>query len=247
MLKFSLLSLAGTIALTATCYAASDAAQSARDAARQYGAAVRNCDMAWAVDSMYPPLRRTYADQLSTRRPGSEAETARRIMGTQMETTEQARARMAANDRTLRARYAKMGRDMKASGVRIESFTVNAPFAEYIVTPPMAAITAVRRDTQGQVRAEDLQVSGDRSRIVILPTTLVIGMPSRHGITRVERRSHIFAVRDEVISDKGYARGTELNRWYFIDGNTDVNTLRTFFPDLPLHIKLPPAVNRRLP
>ena len=45
----------------------SEAAKTAREAAREYGAAVRNCDMGWALDSMYPPLRRTYADQLSSR------------------------------------------------------------------------------------------------------------------------------------------------------------------------------------
>ena len=48
--------------LTATA-APSEAAQSARDAAREYGAAVRNCDLAWALDFMYPPVRRTLADR----------------------------------------------------------------------------------------------------------------------------------------------------------------------------------------
>ena len=53
-------------------------------------------------------------------------------------------------------------------------------------------------------------------------------------------------MRDEVITDTGISRGTKLNQWYFIDGNTDVNTLRTFFPDLPLYIKLPASGDRTL-
>ena len=66
----------------------SEVAKSAREAAREYGAAVRNCDMGWALDSMYPPLRRTYADQLSSRDPRMEAANARRIMGAQDEPQE---------------------------------------------------------------------------------------------------------------------------------------------------------------
>jgi hypothetical protein len=105
---------------------------------------------------------------------------------------------------------------------------------------------AVRKDTEGVRKVEEVQQTKDRSRIVVLPTTLVISMPSRNGTTRMERRSHIFAVRDEVITDTGISRGTKLNQWYFIDGNTDVNTLRTFFPDLPLYLKLPASGDRTL-
>ena len=43
---------AAAMALVSVCQAASDAATSAREAAQQYGATVRNCDMRWAVDSM---------------------------------------------------------------------------------------------------------------------------------------------------------------------------------------------------
>jgi hypothetical protein len=38
-----------------------------------------------------------------------------------------------------------------------------------------------------------------------------------------------------------------LNKWYFIDGNTPVNTLRTFFPNLPLNLRLPATGDRILP
>ncbi len=227
---------------------ASDAAASAREAARRYGAAVRNCDMNWAVDSMYPPLRRTYADRLTVTAPGSEAARAHRIMGInkRSETPEEARARMIASDRALRAKYAKMGQAMRDSGMKIESFTVGAPYSEYEVTPPMDSVQAVRKDTKGVRKVEEVQQTRDRSRIVVLPTTLVISVPTRNGATRIERRSYIFAVRDEVITDTGISRGTKLNRWYFIDSNTDVNTLRTFFPDLPLYIKLPATGDRTL-
>lgn len=228
--------------------AASDAAANAREAARRYGAAVRNCDMNWAVDSMYPPLRRTYADRLTATAPGSEAARAHRIMGInkRSETPAEARARMIASDRALRAKYAKMGQAMKESGVKIESFSVGAPYSEYVVTPPMDSVQAVRKDTKGIRKVEEVQQTRDRSRIVVLPTTLVISIPTRHGSTRIERRSYIFAVRDEVITDTGISRGTKLNQWYFIDSNTDVNTLRTFFPDLPLYIKLPATGDRTL-
>lgn len=245
---FSYILLAAFL-ISGVCRAASEAAASAREAARQYGAAVRNCDMEWAVDFMYPPLRHTYADQLRGGTPDSEAKRARRIMGIGAqggETVEEARARMAASDRALRAKYARMGKTMKEQGVRIESFTVEAPYSEYVVTPPMASVKAVRQDTRARRAVEELQTTRDRSRIVVLPTTLVISMPSRQGTTRIERKSYIFAVRDEVITDTGIRRGTKLNQWYFIDGNTDVNTLRTFFPDLPLYLRLPASGDRTL-
>lgn len=238
---------AAALALVSVCQAASDAATSAREAAQQYGAAVRNCDMRWAVDSMYPPLRRTYADQLTSRTREAEIARARRVQGLDRETVEEARARMAANDKALRAKYARMGEDMKKSGLTVESYTVGEATAEYVVTPPMAAVSQVRKDTSGRVRAENIGNTQERSRIVVLPTTLVISAPAQNGRrTRMERRSYIFAVRDEIITDKSQPRGTVPNKWYFIDGNTDVNTLRTFFPDLPLYIKLPASGDRTL-
>ena len=114
MKKAFLLILLTAGLLSGVSSAASDAANNAREAARRYGAAVRNCDMGWAVDSMYPPLRRTYADQLSATTPGSEAARAHRIMGinNRSETKEEARARMIASDRALREKYASMGKAM---------------------------------------------------------------------------------------------------------------------------------------
>ncbi len=243
---FSLLSVAA-LALGCLCQAASEAANSARAAAQQYGAAVRNCDMRWAVDSMYPPLRRTYADRLTSNTREAEIARARRVQGLDRETKVQARARMAANDKALRGRYARMGEEMKKNGVQVESYSVGEATAEYVVTPPMAAVSQVRQDTRGRVRAENIGNTQERSRIVVLPTTLVISVPAQNGSrTRMERRSYIFAVRDEVITDTSMPRGTELNKWYFIDGNTDVNTLRSFFPDLPLYLDLPGTGDRIL-
>ena len=245
MKSFSL--FAATLALVSVCQAASDAATSAREAAQQYGAAVRNCDMRWAVDSMYPPLRRTYADQLTASTREAEIARARRVQGLDRETVVEAKARMAASDKALRARYARMGEEMKKAGLTVESYSVGDATAEYVVTPPMAAVSQVRKDTAGRVRAENIGNTQERSRVVVLPTTLVISAPARDGRrTRMERRSYIFAVRDEVITDTSLPRGTVLNKWYFIDGNTDVNTLRTFFPDLPLYLRLPSTGDRIL-
>ena len=243
---FSLLSVAA-LALGCLCQAASEAADSARAAAQQYGAAVRNCDMRWAVDSMYPPLRRTSADRLTTNTREAEIARARRVQGLDRETAAQAKARMAANDKALRARYARMGEEMKQRGLQVESYTVGEATAEYVVTPPVATISQVRQDTRGRVRAEKIGNTQERSRVVVLPTTLVVSLPAQNGgRTRMERRSYIFAVRDEVITDKSVSRGTELNKWYFIDGNTDVNTLRSFFPNLPLYLNLPGTGDRIL-
>lgn len=236
------------LAVMSVCQAASDAATSAREAAQQYGAAVRNCDMRWAVDFMYPPLRRTYADQLTSSSREDEIARARRVQGLDRETVIQAKARMAASDKALRAKYARMGEEMKQRGLTVESFTVGEATSEYVVTPPMATVSQVRKDTSGRIRAEQIGNTQERSRVVILPTTLVISAPAANGKrTRMERRSYIYAVRDEVIVDTSKPRGTELNKWYFIDGNTSVNTLRTFFPNLPLYLKLPGTGDRILP
>lgn len=236
------LMMAGGMAMAAPV---SEVAKSAREAAREYGAAVRNCDMGWALDSMYPPLRRTYADQLSSRDPRMEAANARRIMGTERESDAQAQARMKANSKALRDRYVKMGQDMRAAGFKVESFTVGNAVAEYVVNPPTALARQVRRDTAGRTRVEDLKSDKDRSRLVVLPTKLVYSLPDADGRTqRVQRDGYIFAVRDEVISTPGLARGTKLNKWYFIDSNTDVNILRAFFPNLPLNIELPDCGER---
>ena len=246
MKRFSLFAAAAV--LVSVCQAASETADSARAAAQQYGAAVRNCDMSWALDSMYPPLRLTYADMLTSRGAGAEAARARRIQGLDRETTVEAKARIAASDKALRAKYTRMGEEMKKRGLTVESYTVGSATAEYVVTPPMAAVSQVRQDRAGRVRAENIGNTQERSRVVVLPTTLVISVPAANGSrTRMERRSFIYAVRDEVITDKSQPRGTVLNKWYFIDGNTPVNTLRTFFPNLPLNLRLPATGDRILP
>ena len=231
--------------------AVSDVANSAAEAARSYGAAVRSCDMGWALDYMYPPIKRLYAEQFAGRSE-KEAENARRIMGLTRESSAQARARAEAGMRALREHYVKMGKQMVGSGLKIESFTVREPYAEYELTPRSGMVNAVKRDREGRVRADELQGNGERSRLVVLPTVLVVSGQGKDGsIVRVERRSHIFAIRDEVVHGGTDRNGltpqeTKINRWYFVDGNTDINTLRTFFPGLPLNMRLPSGGERVL-
>ncbi len=233
-------------------YAAeSEIARSAVEAARSYGAAVRSCDMGWALDYMYPPLKRLYAEQLSNRN-GNEADNARRTMGLTKETTAQARARIEAGLTALRNHYVKMGKQMISSGVKIESFSVGEPVSEYVLTPPTGMVSAVIQDREGRVRVDELNEGEERSRLVVLPTVIVVSGPGKGGSTvRVERRSHIYAIRDEVVNGKLNRNGltahdTKLNKWYFADGNTDINTLRTFFPGLPLNLRLPDGGERVL-
>ncbi len=227
------------VAVATTCPAApqAEAVRTAQEAARQYGAAVRNCDLGWALDSMYPPLKRTYADRYANSgNPEAEAADARRIMGTSRESTAEAQARMRANERALRNYYVRMGQSMKSSGFKVEDFSVGAPFAEYELTP---AGSIMRQARQGAA-VEAIDDSRDRSRLVVLPTRLTYSVPDRYDRrVKVLRKGYIFALRDEVISSKINTRGTQLNRWYFVDGNTNVNLLRAFFPDLPLNISLP--------
>lgn len=231
----------------ACAQAISDAAGTARDAAREYGAAVRNCDMGWALDFMYPPLKRSYADQMSAQDKNAEIDRARRIMGTAKESEEQARRRMADNMKALRAKYVRMGREMKAAGFKVESFSVGAPIAEYVVNPPTEVIRTVTGDTRGAIRAEDIQDGRGRSRFVVLPTTLVCCMPDAEGrMRRIQRTGCLFAVRDEVLPGRMNDRGTQINKWYFIDGDTPVTRLRAFFPNLPLNIKMPPSGDKAL-
>ena len=242
-------------ALACACSTASagvsEIADSAAEAARSYGAAVRSCDMGWALDYMYPPLKRMYAEQFAGR-GDKEADNARRIMGLTQETPQQARARGESGMRALREHYVKMGKQMISSGLKIESFTVREPVSEYVLTPPSSVVNAVKRDKDGRVRADELQGDGERSRLVVLPTVLVVSGPGKNGTTvRVERRSHIYAIRDEVVRGEIDRNGltpreTRINKWYFVDGNTDINTLRTFFPGLPLNITLPSGDERVL-
>lgn len=141
-----------------------------------------------------------------------------------------------------------MGRQMKEMDVRVESFTVSPAVAEYELTLPKSVAGAVRRDASGQTAADELKMGRNCSRLVILPTTLIVSVPDpRSGKrVRVEQKSHLFAVRDEVMENSGSGRGTEINRWYFIDGKTEVSTLRNFFMDIPLRLKLPITSSRQL-
>ncbi len=238
-------------ACTTASAAVSEIANSAVEAARSYGAAVRSCDMGWALDYMYPPLKRMYAEQFASR-GDKEADNARRIMGLVEESPEQARLRIQNGMRALREHYVKMGKQMISSGLKIESFTVRDPVAEYVLAPPAGMVSAVRKDKEGKVRADEFQENDERSRLVVLPTVLVISGPAKNGSSvRIERRSHIYAIRDEVVRggvDRNglTPRETRLNKWYFVDGNTDINTLRSFFPGLPLHIILPGGGERVL-
>ncbi len=227
------------VTMATVCCAApmTEAGRTAQEAARQYGAAVRNCDMGWALDSMYPPLKRTYADRYgNSGNPEAEAADARRIMGTSRESTAEAQARMRANERALRNHYVRMGQAMKAAGFKVEDFTVGAPHAEYELTPA----GSIMKQARTGAAVEELDDTRDRSRLIVLPTSLTYSMPDRSGRrVKVLRKSYIFALRDEIVSARVNMRGTQLNRWYFVDGNTNVNLLRAFFPDLPLNIDLP--------
>lgn len=255
MIRCILKSLALVAALSGAVQAAvSEVGRSAVEAARSYGAAVRSCDMGWAFDFMYPPLKSTYAEQYSNRN-GKEAENARRIMhisGTE-ETVAQQRARREANVRALRDYYVKMGEQIKKSGVKIEAYNVREPVSEYVLTPPRGVVNAVYRDAKGQVNADQLQGETERSRLVVLPVTLTVAVVDPHtaDVRRIERRSHIYAIRDEVVSGPVDARGvtrrgTKINQWYFLDGNTDTSILRTFFPNLPPRLRLPDSGERVL-
>lgn len=258
--------LAAVITVTlgmASAWAApvSDIARSAVDAARSYGAAVRSCDMGWALDSMYPPLKKTYAEQFSNR-SGNERENARRVMGLTKESREEARLRTQAGLKALREHYVRMGRQLANSGMKIESFVVGEPVSEYVVNPPSAMVNGAEptswNGNEGMVSAGEKvprnvpQAQRERSRVVVLPTTLIVSGPSpQGGVTRVERRGHIYAIRDEVVNGETDRNGltpreTRLNKWYFVDSNTDINTLRAFFPNLPLRLTLPDGGERVL-
>lgn len=255
MKSIAMITAAAVVALGAVVQAAvSDMGRSAVEAARSYGAAVRSCDMAWALDFMYPPLKYTYAEHFANRQ-GREVENARRIMGINVrdESSAQMRARLEANVKKLREYYSKMGEQMRAGGLKIEAYKVHEPVAEYIVTPPGGVANAAIRDSQAQVSADQLQGEAERCRLVVLPITLTASMadPRTGEVTRIERRGHIYAIRDEQVSGGADKRGmsrrdTKINQWYFADGNTDIGLLRAFFPNLPTHIKLPDSGERVL-
>ena len=238
-------------ALTAEAAPVSSAAREAQAEANAYKGAVINCDMGWAVDCMYPPIKWTLADRLASRDPRKERENAHRIMGTggHKESDADARRRMERNIRALRDEYVRIGQRMKEGGFRVERYIVGTPMAEYVLPHSAAAIRAVRADGTRLTAADKMRWEGGRSRLVVLPTTLWYSIPDESGRRmRIERRDFIYAVRDEVVqttNNRNY-RGTEINKWYFIDSNTDVNTLRSYFPTLPLNIARPDTGERPL-
>lgn len=238
--RYDVLMAAVVAAVVAPAWGApvSDMALSAVEAARSYGAAVRSGDMGWALDYMYPPLKKLYAEQYVNRSTGNEIENARRIMGITRESREQAQARTRSALKALRDHYVRIGKERTSKGIKIESFTVQQPVAEYVLTTPSAIVN-------------EAAGSANRSRLVVLPTTAVFSGPSRNGqgSVRVERRAHIYAIRDEVVNGPLDRNGftlhdTKINKWYFADSNTDINTLRAFFPNLPLRLTLPDGGER---
>jgi len=244
-----------TGAITAEASPVSSAAREAQAEANAYKGAVVNCDMGWAVDSMYPPLKWTLADRLASRDPRTERENALRIMGTggQKESDEVARRRMERNIRALKEEYIRLGEKMKQGGFKVERYVVGTPMAEYVLPHSSTATRAIRNDSTQRKRrmtsAENIKWEGGHSRLVVLPTTLWYSVPTESGRRlRIERKDFIYAVRDEQVqsSDNRNYRGTVINKWYFIDGNTDVNTLRSYFPTLPLNIARPDTGERPL-
>lgn len=225
----------------------SAAGKEAQSAANEYRAAVMTCEMGWCFDAMYPPIKRTLADRLASRTQGDNTDY---IMGKKKMSTEQAEARMKKNLDALRAQYVEMGRQMKAAGFKVERFVIGAPYAEYELVSSGSALRSIRESSRKDKykEAEDIKLQGDRSRLVVLPTTLWFSVPDPTSGRRVrmERRDFIYAVRDEAYRDNRNTRGTEPNKWYFIDSNTNVNTLRTYFPTLPLNIKTPDTGDRPL-
>ncbi len=242
-----LLPLLAVASLATPLHAASEIANQAQASAAQLAGAVRNCDMSWMVDRMYPPLKLMYAQQLSSRSKAGERQNAQRFMQGSTETDAQAAARLKDSLAALRQKYIQMGQKMRSGGVRVESFKVGTAVAEYVVNPPLSVASAVHADKAGNTSADNLKVARDRSRVVVLPTTLTVRVPDGRGtMRRFEQMSYILAVRDEVSSKKQSHRGTVLNNWYFIDSNTGIKQLRYFFPNLPLDMTLPPVGSREL-
>ncbi len=242
--------LAG-LCLTSTLISAQQISQEARTAvasARELSGAVKNCDMSWVVDRMYPPIKQHYANKLALRTEEGKRINNQRMLGQISETAKEKQAREAANVRALRDIYIKQGNELKKHGVVIERFNVAEPFAEYIVSPPSNIIQGVLTDTNASRAADKLQEGKDKCRLVILPTLLILRIPSPDGtMIRMEQRSFIYAVRDESNSAKRQEMGIEANTWYFIDAKTGVKTLRECFTDLPARIPLPQTTERRLP
>lgn len=240
------------VAICAVAQAApvSEAGRSAKSAANEYKGAVMNCDMGWCYDLMYPPIKRTLADRLMSRKTGTNMQY---ITGQKQEDIKKAQDRMEKAQKELRAQYVEMGRQMIAGGFKVERFTVGEPFSEYELVSSGSAVRAIKNSSREgskdyKKNPDDIKWQGDRSRLVVLPTTLWFSAPDPNTGRRIrlERRDFIYAVRDELYSKNINTRGTEPNRWYFIDSNTSVNTLRSYFPTLPLNIKTPDTGDRPL-
>ncbi len=222
--------------------AGSNAGQSARAAARELSGSVRMGDMGWMAERMYPPLKHMLALQMEARRKkGQEAELSRRARGMGKAISPEESGRL---ERALEEHYRRMGEEMRKAGVVVESFSVGEPFSEYEVTPPGALICdGIQVDTAVEDVGTD---SGERSRVVVLPTTLVVTSPDgRGGRMRTARKSYLYAVRDEASANR--VRRKRLNQWFFIDASTDMKIMRTFFPDLPLSPAVPPVSVRTAP
>ncbi len=230
-----------------SAHAASSEAQQAASAARELAGAIRNCDMSWIVDRMYPPVKLYYANKLALRSDNERQRSTNVMLGGARETQAQADARHQANIRALRSQYIKQGQQLKSKGIIIERFTVDAPHAEYIVSPANNVATGVLKDQGAKRQADQLEEGSERSRLVVLPTTLILRAPLPSGQTvRVEQKSFIYAVRDEVTAKNRTALDAKPNTWYFVDAKTPVGVLRSFFPDLPAQISLPPTSERQL-
>ena len=68
---------------------------------------------------------------------------------------------------------------------------------------------------------------------------------SREGLDTISQNAdvYIYAVRDEVSGNAPVRKP----RWYFMDANTKLSVLRSFFINLPVEgIKLPPVSDRVL-
>ena len=228
----------------------SEAGSSAKSAANEYKGAVMNCDMGWCYDLMYPPIKRTLADRLMSRKTGNNMNL---ITGQEKQDVKKAQERMEKAQKELRDQYVEMGRQMIAGGFKVERFVVGEPYAEYELVSSGSAMQAIKNSSQEgsknyKKNPDDIKWQGDRSRLVVLPTTLWFSAPDPYTGKRVrmERRDFIYAVRDEVYKNNVNTRGTEPNKWYFIDSNTNVNTLRSYFPTLPLNIQTPDTGDRPL-
>jgi len=228
--------------------AQSTAAKEAQAAARELRGAILNCDMNWIVDRMYPPLVYLYANKNAMTGRSGAIENQKRQFGAFRESTLKAQQRIEKSILALRQKYRKQGTQIKKSGVIFEDFRVGTPYAEYSLNHTTGLAQSLLRDQAGVIAVEDLSNGKGRSRLIVLPTKLTLSVPNgQRARQRFEQSSYILAIRDEAIDTKRNARGTVLNTWYFIDTNTDTQTLRNFFSNLPMHLKLPATGTKQLP